>query len=164
MELLKLLSASEIVAQLACFLLALAIFRVFLWRRFLKILDDRKDRIASEFKEIEAARSDVEVMRKGYESRLAAIDETGRARIQDAISEGRRIADEIRGDAQADAEKMVENAKGSIRMELAKAKEDLKDTMIDLTVRVAEHVVQEKLSDTDDRAIVERFLKEMDKK
>ena len=164
MELLKLLSASEIVAQLVCFLLALAIFRVFLWRRFLKILDDRKDRIASEFKEIEAARSDVEVMRKGYESRLAAIDETGRARIQEAIKEGRRIADEIRMDAQTDAEKMVENAKGSIRMELAKAKEDLKDTMIDLTVRVAEHVVQEKLSDTEDRKIVERFLKEMDKK
>ena len=164
MELLKLLSASEIVAQLVCSLLALAILRVFLWKRFLKILDDRKDRIASEFKEIEAARSDVEVMRKGYESRLAAIDETGRARIQDAISEGRRIADEIRGDAQADAEKMVENAKGSIRMELGKAKEDLKDTMIDLTVHVAEHLVQEKLSDTEDRKIVERFLKEMDKK
>jgi len=164
MELLKLLSASEIVAQLVCFLLALAILRVFLWKRFLKILDDRKDRIASEFKDIEAARSDAEVMRKGYESRLAAIDETGRARIQEAIKEGRRIADEIRMDAQTDAEKMVENAKGSIRMELGKAKEELKDTMVDLTVRVAEHVVQEKLSDTEDRAIIERFLKEMDKK
>jgi len=164
MELLKLLSASEIVAQLACFLLALAIFRVFLWRKFLKILDDRKGRIAAELKEIEAARSDVEVMRMGYQSRLAAIDETGRARIQEAIKEGRRIADEIRKNAQADAEKMVENARGSIGMDLAKAKDELKDTMIDLTVRVAEHVVQEKLSDTEDRKIVERFLKEMDKK
>ncbi len=164
MELLKLLSASEIVAQLVCFLLALVILRVFLWKKFLKILDDRSQRIASELKEIETARSDVEVMRKGYESRLAAIDETSRARIQDAIKEGRRIADEIRKNAQIDAEKMVDNAKGSIKAELARAKEELKDTMVDLTVRVAEQVVQEKLSDVEDRKIVERFLKEMEKK
>ena len=164
MELLKSLSASEIVAQLVCFLLALVILRVFLWKKFLKILDDRKEHIASELRMADKARSEMDTLKADYDARLAAIDETGRARIQDAIREGRRIADEIRKDAQIDAEKMVDNAKGSIKMELARAKEELKDTMVDLTVRVAEHVVQEKLSDVEDRKIVERFLKEMEKK
>jgi len=52
MELLKLLSANEIVAQIISFLLVFTLLRIFVWKHFLKILDDRRDRIASELKVI----------------------------------------------------------------------------------------------------------------
>jgi F0F1-type ATP synthase membrane subunit b/b' len=53
MELLKLLSGSEIVAQIISFLVLLFILRIFLWDKVLKVLDNRRERIASEFKQIE---------------------------------------------------------------------------------------------------------------
>lgn len=164
MELLKLLSANEIVAQTIAFLILLVILRKVFWGKFLKILDGRKERIASELQDIERARSEVGALKNGYESRLASIDEAAHARVQEAIKEGRRMADDIRRLAQADAEKMVENAKESIKTELAEAKEQLKEAAVDLAIHAAEHVVQERLSTGEDRKVVERFLKEMDKK
>ena len=57
MEILKLLSANEIVAQILSFLLLLAILRIFAWKRLLKLLDDRRESIALEFRKIEDAQS-----------------------------------------------------------------------------------------------------------
>ena len=47
MELLKLLSTSEIVAQILGFLLLFFLLRAFAWKRLLALLDERKARISS---------------------------------------------------------------------------------------------------------------------
>ncbi len=48
MELLKLLSTNEIVAQVLSFLILLFLLRKFAWKKILKILDERKEKIALE--------------------------------------------------------------------------------------------------------------------
>lgn len=164
MELLKLLSANEIVAQVICFLLLLFILRVALWKRFLKVLDDRKEKIASEFKNIEAAKLAVEELRSSYETKMGAIEEAARAKIQEAINDGKRIAEEIKQKAEKYGEKILENAKENIKTELAKAKEDLKYKIVDLTISVAEKVIEEKLSGIEEKRLVEDFLKGMESK
>src|SRR3989344_3639916 len=146
MELLKLLSANEIVAQVFCFLLLLFILRAVLWKRFLKVLDDRKEKIVSEFRSIEAAKLAVEEMKSSYEIKVNEIEEEARAKIQEAVNNGKRIGEEIRQKAEKYGEKILENAKDNIRTELAKAKEELKYKIVDLTISVAEKVIQERLS------------------
>lgn len=164
MELLKMLSANEVIVQAIAFLLLLGMLRALFWKRVLKSLDGRREAIASEFKLIADARAEIEKTRQDYERRLGAIDETARDRMQKAIAEGRRIADEIRDGAAKDGEKMVENARAAIAADLAKAKEDLKDTMADLVIDVAGKVIQEKLSEAEDKKLVDYFLKEVEGK
>lgn len=160
MELLKLLSANEIVAQTAAFLILLWILRRVFWNKLLKALDDRRDRISSEYRKADDVKAEAERIRSDYASQLAAIEETGRAKIQEAIHEGRRVADEMRENASKESEKIVENAKITIKAELSKAKEELKDRMADLVIETAEKVMQEKLTEDEDRKMVEFFLKE----
>jgi F-type H+-transporting ATPase subunit b len=160
MELLKLLSANEIVAQTAAFLILLWILRRVFWNKFLKALDDRRDRISSEYRKADDVKAEAERIRSEYASQLAAIEETGRLKIQDAIHEGRRVADEMRENASKESEKIVENAKITIKAELSKAKEELKDRVADLVIETAEKVMQEKLTEDEDRRMVEFFLKE----
>jgi len=119
MELLKLLSANEIVAQTICFLVLLLILRKFLWGKFLKVLDDRRDRIASELKAIDDARADVERARIEYETKLSQIEKAAKAKTEEAIAEGRRVAEELRQGAEANAEKLIDNANAAIQDELA---------------------------------------------
>lgn len=164
MELLKLLSANEIVAQVICFLLLLFILRVVLWKRFLKVLDDRKERIVSEFRSIEAAKLAVEEMKSSYETKVNEIEEEARAKIQEAVNNGKRIAEEIKQRAEKYGEKILENAKDNIRTELAKAKEELKYKIVDLTISVAEKVIQERLSGEEEKKLVEDFLKGIEPK
>jgi len=163
MELLKLLSTNEIVAQIITFLILLFLMKRFAWKPFLKILDDRRSRIASELKKIGEAKAEAEKIRADYQARLSAIESEAKARIEAAVEEGRSAAEAIRQDARAEGEKILAKAQDSIKAEVAKAEEALKDKIVNLTIDVAAKVVQEKLTVEDDKAIVETFIKEMEK-
>ena len=159
MELFKLLSASQIFAQVLSFLFLFFVMRIFVWKKFLKLLDDRKTRIASELKEIEDARLEVAKAMDEYEKRLGAIDNVAKARTEEAVAEGERIAEEILEKARFDAEKAGIDAREIINVEIRKAREDLKKDIVDIAITVAEKVIAEKLTGADDRKLVEDFIK-----
>ena len=164
MELLKLLSTNELVAQVITFLILLFLMKRFAWKPFLKVLDDRKARIASEFKTIDELKADAARLKTDYEAQLSAIDDEGRKRIQAAVDEGRKAAEEIRQSAREEGEMMLAKAKDSIKQEVAKAEETLKDKIVDLTVDIASKVIQERLTSEEDKKIAETFLREMEKR
>lgn len=164
MELLKLLSANELVAQIICFLVFLLIMRTFLWKRFLGIIDKRREAVSSEFKRIEDAKESLARIREEYEKKLAGINEEAKERIRAAMDQGHKLAEELRAKAELDSEEITRRAKANIKDEFAKAKEELKDEIVDLTIQAAEKVLQEKLSEKSDRRLVEDFIKGIGKK
>lgn len=162
MELFRLLSANEMVAQAVSFLILLGILRLFLWKRFLKVLDNRKKTIADELAGIESAKRDAASMKSNYEAHLAKISEEAREKMAKAEEEARSLADAIRNKAEAESQKFFENAKTSIAIEVSKAREDLKDQIVQISVEVAEKVIEEKLSEDTDKKLAEKFLKEIE--
>jgi len=164
MELLKLLSANEIIAQAVCFFLLLAVLRIFLWNRFLMLLDARKERIASELKAIDTAKSDVEKLKNNYDGRIANIEEEARQMIRSAVIEGKKAAQEVRENAQEDAERLFEKTRENIKVEAAKAEERLKNKIVDIAIEAAEKVIEEKLSETGDRKLVEGFINKLERR
>jgi F-type H+-transporting ATPase subunit b len=163
MELLKLLSTNEIVAQALAFLILLAIMRSLFWKKFLAAIDSRRARIGSELKAIEEARAEVEVMKAGYEERLTKIEEEAEAKFGEAAAKGKKLAEEVRLKAEHDGERILQNARENIRGEVMKAREELKDSIVDLAINAAEKVIEEKLTEAGDRRIVEEFLKKVEK-
>lgn len=163
MELLKLLSANELIAQGLSFLILLAVLRVFLWKRVLKILDDRSARIAARLKAIEDEKTASAAIRAEYETRLSRIEDEARLKIEEAINEGRRIADEVRRQGERDVQKMIDNGKMTITSELARAREELRDTVVDLVIETAEKIIEEKLTPDDDKRLVRDFLNRLEK-
>lgn len=163
MELLKLLSASELVAQIVSFLFLFFLLRALMWKRILGVLDERKNRIATELQNIDDVKSTVGKLKADYESKLGSAEAIGKVKIQEAILEGQRVAEEIKKEAQGQAEKIIENARADTRYELARAKEELKDEIVDLVLKTTEHVIQEKLTPQEDRKVVENFLDRLEK-
>ncbi|MCX5706802.1 MAG: hypothetical protein NTW13_03985, partial [Candidatus Omnitrophica bacterium] len=98
-------------------------------------------------------------IRREYEDNLAQAASKAKAVIQEAHSEGREITAEIRKKAFEEAQDIIEAARKSVRHELAKAKEELKDEIIDLTLKATENIIQEKLTEEGDRRLVDNFLK-----
>jgi len=163
MELLRLLSANEIVAQIISFLLLLALLRIFAWKKLLKLLDDRRERIASEFKKIEDAQAAVERMKSGYDKKLADIEAESRAKIREAIAEGKKVSQEIREGARQEARAILDKAQENIENEVAKAKQELKQKVVELTLGTAEKLIKEKLTEEKDRKLASDFLDELEK-
>ena len=163
MELLKLLSTNEIVAQTASFLILLFLLMRFAWKPFLKILDERKERIASEFKSIEDTKAEIARIKGEYEKHIDMIDDTAQRRIQEAVAAGKRMAEAMKESAKEEAQKMIDGANEAIKAETAKAREELKEAIVDLAIGAAEKVIQEKLTTDQDKKLVEDFLRGMDK-
>lgn len=162
MELLKLLSTNEIVAQVLGFLLLLLLLRIFAWKKFLGILDQRKERIALEFKQIEDARLEIAKTKAEYEDRLLKIEETAKARIQEAVEQGKQITQEIRKQAYQDAQDIIDRASQDIKHEISRAKEELKERIVDLTIKATENIIQEKFSGEQDKKLVRDFLEQVE--
>ncbi|MCX5713014.1 MAG: F0F1 ATP synthase subunit B [Candidatus Omnitrophica bacterium] len=163
MELLKLLSANEMVAQAISFLILLLLMRIFVWKKLLGILDQRKEKISSEFKNIEDAKLAASKLQEDLENRLKSIDELSRSRINEAIREGEKLAIEIKKSAHQDAQKIVEDARSYTKYELSKVKEGLKEEIIELVMKATEDVIEEKMTEEVDKKIVENFLNRVDK-
>ena len=163
MDLLKSLSTSEIVAQIISFLLLMALLRVFAWKKLLKLLDDRRARIASEFKKIEDTQAAVERMRSDYDKKLADIEAESRAKIQEAINEGKQVSQEIRENARQEARAILDKAQENIENEIAKAKHELKEKIVELTIGTTEKLLKEKITGEKDKKLASDFLDELEK-
>lgn len=163
MELLKqLLSPGEIIVQIICFLILFTLLKKFVWSTFLKLLDERKNRIATEFDRISQTRNEVSQLKSDYQVSLDRIDETAKLKMQEAIEEGKRITEQLREQADHDARKIIATAKDNIQLEISRAKEELKKTMVDMTIRATEKLIKEKLNKDQDRKLVNDFLAELE--
>lgn len=163
MELLKLLNTSQIVAQAISFLILFFVLRLLVWKRFLNLLDGRKERLAAEFKRIEDSEAEVARLKADYEERLENIEQIAKNRLEEAVSEGKRIAEEIRENANKEALQIIEKTDEAIKAELSRAREEYRDEIVDIAISAAGKVIEEKLTEAEDKKIVEDFLAKLDK-
>ena len=158
----KLLSGNEIIAQIISFLILLLLLRIFVWKKILGLIDARRERIASDFKRIDEARTEVDKLKVDYEAKLAQIETLMDKKIEEAREEGKSITEEMRKTAHLEAQRITESARADIKYELAKAKEDLKNKVIDLTISATERIIQEKLNEEDEKRLAKDFIDGID--
>jgi F-type H+-transporting ATPase subunit b len=161
-ELLKMLSASEIFAQVLSFFLLLFLLRLFAWKKILGLLDQRKEKIRSEFEKIENSKLEISKLKADYEFKMTAIQEQAEVKIKEAVEEGRKINAQMRKQAHEDAQDIIIDARKQVKYEVSKVQEQLKERIVDIALSAASSVIQEKLTEDGDRRIVESFIKEME--
>ena len=155
----------EILAQFAtnilAFLLLLLILKKFAWGALLKLIDERRAKIISEFESIERTKQELEKLKTDYQGHLTQIEEEARGKIQQAVEEGRRVASEIEEGARRNAREALEKGKEAIALEVAKARVELKEQVVDLAIQATHKVLQQHLDEETDRRMIEAFIKEI---
>ena len=145
------------------FLITVWILKKYAWGPIMSILDERREKIKSEFAKIEEGHAEVEKLTSEYQAKLNEIEDERRKKITEAINEGKGIAEEIKANAHADAQKLSEKAKSEIERDIAKAKVQLKDDMVDITVAAASKIINEKLDDNKHRQLISNFIDGIEK-
>jgi len=163
MELLKLLDIKDIAAQIVCFFLVFFLLRKFAWKQILGILDQRKERIASEFTKIEELKKQAQEAKAEYAAKIEQIEQAARQKINEAVAEAERVAEQIKISARQDSQKMVDKAKDEISREMIKAREELKAGVVNLALSAAQKIVSERLNSQDEEKIVADFLIDLEK-
>lgn len=155
------LELGQIITHIIGFVIAVIILKRFAWKPLLSILEERRNRIKSEFDSIGEERKKTESLHSEYQVKLKEIDSLARARIQEACREGQSLANEIKENARKEAKEIVTKTREEIQRDLDKAKVQLRDDVVNMTVQLAERIIQEKLDQEKDRQLISQLLDEM---
>jgi F-type H+-transporting ATPase subunit b len=152
------LEFKQILTQIAGFIILLWLLKKFAWGHILNMLDERRNKIASEFQAIEESKKDLSILKIEYESKLSEIETYTQTRLREGIKEGERIAKEIIDKAREEAIKLLKEKEQEIKKEREKALRDLESRIIDISVTIASRVIGKTLSKEDNLKIVNEFI------
>jgi F-type H+-transporting ATPase subunit b len=158
----NLIDVPQVITQIIGFLLLVWLLGKFAWGPVLAMLEARRQAIAGQFDQAERAKAEAHQLKLKYEQELKTIDQQARQKIQEAVSEGQRVASEIKSQAQNEATRRVERAGEEIAREREKAKELVKEQVIRLSMRTAEKILRQKLDEPTQRQLVSEFVDEVD--
>ena len=145
------------------FLITLFILWKYAWGPLLGLLDERRNKIVDEFQKIEDGHGEVGKLTVEYEGKLRDIETERRATLTEAINEGKKVAEEIKSKAQSDAKAEAEKKRAELERDVAKAKVQLKNDMVNMTMSAASRIIKEKLDDDKHRQLISGFIDDVEK-
>lgn len=146
-------------AQVVNFLILLFILRKFLYGPILKVLDERKRKIADSLKnaeEIEKKLQEVEVqadkiLRKALDESQKILDEAKEVATQ-IVEDGQKTATQIMNRAHEDSLKVIQ-------VEKVQLIQEIREHAADLVALIFEKLVGKKISSKDQKEIIEKTVK-----
>ena len=143
------------------FLLLFYILAKFAWKPLLKMLEERENLIKNSLDDAEKAKLELEKLSEESEKIMAK----ARVDAQQIIAESKSTAEKVKADtiakAKEEASKIRDDAKQQIQVEKDKALNDIKKEVVDLSISVAEKLINKNLSDADNREMIKESLKKV---
>lgn len=155
------LEIGQVLTQILAFLIMLWILKRFAWKPLLGIMEERKEKITQEFDLIEQRKQEAEQLNEKYQNKLKALESEAGAKIQDAVDKGRRLAEEIQTEANQQAKEMLRKAKTEIDGEIKKAKGQLKQDVIKISIAATQKILEENLDDQKQAQLIAKFVEEV---
>ena len=127
------------------------------------MLEQRENLIKDSLENAEKARQELDKLNVESE----AIISKARSEAQSILSEGKAAADKIKEDtitkAKDEASKIREDAQHQIQVEKDKAISDIRKEVVDISISVAEKLINKNISEQDNNTIIEESLKKINK-
>ncbi len=138
------------------------LLRKFAWKPILTTINDREEGIRSAMKAAEDARQEMQNLQSDNERILKEARTEREALLKEARELRQKMIDEAKGEAKAQAEQLIAQAKDAIESEKQVAITSLKNEVADLSLQIAETLTKEQLSsDKKQTELVQKLLKEV---
>ncbi len=141
-------------AQIINFLILLFILGKFAYKPLMKVLDERRERVANDLETAEKTRVEAEALKAQYSKQLADAREEANAILDKANKAGQKVHDDYMAQAQAEKDQMMTAAKQTIADEKDQALTDVRAQVITLATEIASKVVDQKLNSAADQEMV----------
>ncbi|MGB8656391.1 MAG: F0F1 ATP synthase subunit B [Candidatus Zixiibacteriota bacterium] len=156
------LELGQVITQIIGFLIAVILLKKFAWKPLLSMLEERRSRIKAEFDGIDEQKRINQKLLADYEAKLKEIDALARVKIQEGAREGEKMAGEIKETARREAREIVAKTKEDIQRDLEKAKVQLRDDVVQMTLSLTEKLIGEKLDEERDKKLISRLADELE--
>lgn len=144
------------------FLIVFALVAKYGFPVIIKMVEDRKNYIDESLKKAREANEKLANIKAESEEILRQASERQAQVLKEAMATRDSIVKEARDKAREEGQKLLEEAKAQIAVEKGNALRDIRNTVADVSVQIAEKVVRRQLDkDTEDEQYIERLLNEV---
>ncbi len=151
----------EFIFYLINFAILVGVLAKFLYKPFLNILDERRQKIRDALDSAEAMNRRADEKMDAYTKRIANVESEGREIIREAKSKADQEARAILDEAGERASRMITDARDEIERDKAKARADMKGEIRDLALLAASRILEEEIAPNErQEQIVDQILKE----
>jgi len=141
------------------FLILLGVLTKFAWKPLLKALETRENEISQSLKNAEKAKKELERLSAESDEIIAK----ARSEAQGIVSEGKKAAEKLTAatlnKAKEEAIANLSAAKDQIKIERDKAIVEIKGEVVNLSLSIAEKLVNKNLSKEDNKSLIDESLK-----
>lgn len=147
---------------LLAFLVALFLLKRYAWPQITRILDQRQHQIEESIDAAERTRQEADELLAEYRQRLT----DARAQADEIVAKAERAGEVAEREgleaAKVKREELLEQTRRDIQGETARAIQEIRREVADLTVQATEKVTKKTLSADDQKRLVEEALSELD--
>ena len=143
------------------FLIVLAILKWKAWGPLMSVLDKRAEDIKKALLAADRAKEDAEKASQDYEELVQKAHAEAQKIIADSKDAGERVKNDIESVARENAKEMIGKAKTQIEAESQKAIQEIKSSVVDLSIEAAEKIIEKNLDSEDNRKLVDQTLDSM---
>jgi len=151
--------------ELIAGLIAFVIIFFFVWKWAVpalnKTLEARQAKIRAEYEAAEAAKVEAESLLGDYREQVAGAQDEATAIVDEARVSGEQVKADIVARAEDEAEQIKTRAHDEIAGERERVAGELRREVADLSITVAEKVVETNLDDELQRQLVDRYIDEL---
>ena len=139
--------AGLIIWMTLSFLILLVLLRVFAWKPVLKMLRDREEKINAALNEANLAREQMKQLTADNERLLLEAKDERDAILNEARKVSQKMYDDAKTKAQEEGQRIIAAAKEDILIEKQKAIAEIRNTIAEISLEIAEKVIENEFSD-----------------
>jgi F-type H+-transporting ATPase subunit b len=154
-------ATAELIWGAIAFFALLFVVTKLIWPSIDEAYRNRSENIEGKLEEAERQRAEAEELLEEYRGKLAAAEEETQRILEEARTNAERIRRELRGKAEAEAERELERARQAIRSERDQAVRDLRREVGTLAVDLAARVVSDSLDRDRQLQLIDGYIEEL---
>ena len=135
--------------QAILFIALILLLKKFAWKPILDSVNDREEGIKNALDSAEKAKRDMENLQADNAKLLKEARAERESMLKEARDMKNKMIEDAKGEAEAQANKMIKQAQDAIETEKKTAMAELKKQVADLSIEIAEKVVRHELANKD---------------
>jgi F-type H+-transporting ATPase subunit b len=151
-------AAPELLWGSIAFLIVLGVLAKFAYPTMKKTLADRQDKIRHDLEGAESARLEAERERDDYRQKVQESRQEAVEILEAARGDAERVRADIVARAETEATEIKARANDDIRLATERAQADLQASVKDLSIELAEKVVERNLDPETQRALIDSYI------
>ena len=147
--------------QLLIFIFLVLLLKKFAWKPILDTVNERESSIKEAMSEADKARNEIAAIQESNQKVLKEARAEREALLKDARNTGAEIVAKAKTDAKTEADKIISQAQEAIQNEKRAAVNELKNQVAQISLEIAEKVIDTELANKDKQAqLVDKLLKD----